>query len=86
MKYIDYKGMKELYIIEKICRLLESDKQMLRYYSEKYGFESSEDLFGNWGFTKKGRRKLHHLIYEEQKTSGAGPSRNVSRKKGPWDD
>ena len=86
MKYIDYKGMKEFYTIEEICRLLEIDKQTLKAYSEKYGFEPSEDLFGNWGFTKKELRKLHHLIYEEQKTSGAGPSRNVSVKKGPWDD
>lgn len=86
MNYIDYKGMKDFYTIEEICHLLKINKQMLRAYSEKYEFEPSEDLFGNQGFPKKELGKLHHLIYEEQKTSGAGPSRNVSIKKGPWDD
>lgn len=86
MKYIDYKSMKDFYTIEEICHLLEIDKQVLRSHAEKYGFEPAEDVFGNWGFPKKNLRKLHHLIYEEQKTSGSAPSNGSSAKKGPWDD
>ena len=84
MKYIDYTSMKDFYTIEEICHLLEIDKQALKFYVEKYDFEPVEDVFGNWGFPKKNLRKLHHLIYEEQKTSA--PSNGTKAKKGPWDD
>ena len=85
MKYVDYKGMKDFYTIEEICHLFEMDKQTLKSYAEKYGFEPAEDVFGNWGFPKKDLRKLHHLIYDEQKNSGVESS-GYGARKGPWDD
>lgn len=86
MKYIDYKSMKDFYTLDEICRLFEMEKCSLKFYVEKYNFSPQEDLLGNWGFPKGELRKLHHLIYEEQKSSGVTQSKNVSIKKGPWDD
>ena len=35
MKYLDYRGMKEYYTIDEVCRLLEISRQELRHYAGK---------------------------------------------------
>ena len=35
MKYLDYRGMKEYYTIDEVCRQFEISKQELRHYAEK---------------------------------------------------
>ena len=36
MKYLDYRGMKEYYTIDEVCRLFEISKQELKHYADKY--------------------------------------------------
>ena len=35
MKYLDYRGMKEYYTIDEVCRLFEISKQELKHYADK---------------------------------------------------
>ena len=35
MKYLDYRGMKEFYTIDEVCRLFEISRQELRHYADK---------------------------------------------------
>lgn len=52
MKYLDYRGMKEYYTIDEVCRLFEISRQELKHYADKYGIQPQEDQYGNWGFRK----------------------------------
>ena len=83
MKYLDYRGMKEFYTIDEVCRLFEISKQELRHYAEKYGIQPQEDQYGNWGFRKVLVRKLHNFIYKEQYNQPRTSSQPDSRKD-PW--
>ena len=49
MKYLDYRGMKEYYTIDEVCRLFEISKQELKHYADKYSIQPQEDQYGNWG-------------------------------------
>ena len=64
MKYLDYRGMKEYYTIDEVCRLFEISRQELRHYAGKYSIQPQEDQYGNWGFRKVLVRKLHNFIYK----------------------
>ena len=64
MKYLDYRGMKEFYTIDEVCRLFEISKQELKHYADKYSIQPQEDQYGNWGFRKVLVRKLHNFIYK----------------------
>ena len=52
MKYLDYRGMKEYYTIDEVCRLFEISKQELKHYADKYSIQPQEDQYGNWGVRK----------------------------------
>ena len=52
MKYLDYRGMKEYYTIDEVCRLFEISRQELKHYADKYGIQPQEDQYGDWGFRK----------------------------------
>ena len=67
MKYFDYKDMKEFYTIAEVCRLFEMEKPELKRCAEKYCVKPVEDQYGNWGFIKRDVRKLHNILYKEQK-------------------
>ena len=47
MKYLDYRGMKEYYTIDEVCRLFEISRQELHHYAEKYGIQPQENQYGN---------------------------------------
>lgn len=49
MKYLDYRGMKEYYTIDEVCRLFEISKQELKHYADKYSIQPQEDQYGNCG-------------------------------------
>lgn len=83
MKYLDYRGMKEYYTIDKVCRLFEISKQELKHYADKYSIQPQEDQYGNWGFRKVLVRKLHNYIYKEQKNSKLSSAPQAQRKD-PW--
>ena len=67
MKYFDYKDMKEFYTIAEVCHLFEMEKHDLKHYAQKYDVKPVEDPLGNWGFLKRDVRKLHNILYKEQK-------------------
>lgn len=52
MRYIDYKAMKDFYIIAEICELFEVNMQKLRQYSEQYDVQPQQDQMGRWGFPR----------------------------------
>ena len=83
MKYLDYRGMKEYYTIDEVCRLFEIRKQELKHYADKYSIQPQEDQYGNWGFRKVLVRKLHNFIYKEQYNQPRTSSQPDSRKD-PW--
>ncbi len=83
MKYLDYRGMKEYYTIDEVCRLFEISKQELKHYADKYSIQPQEDQYGNWGFRKVLVRKLHNYIYKEQKNSKLSSAPQAQRKD-PW--
>ena len=83
MKYLDYRGMKEYYTIDEVCRLFEISKQELKHYADKYSIQPQEDQYGNWGFRKVLIRKLHNYIYKEQKNSKLSSAPQAQRKD-PW--
>ena len=58
MRYIDYKAMKDFYIIAEVCELFEVNMQKLRQYSEQYDVQPQQDQMGRWGFSKVHVRKL----------------------------
>lgn len=64
MRYIDYKAMKDFYIIAEVCELFEVNMQKLRQYSEQYDVQPQQDQMGRWGFSKVHVRKLHNTIYK----------------------
>ena len=67
MKYFDYKTMKDFYTIAEVCRLFEMEKSELQRCANKYAVKPVEDQYGNWGFLKREVRKLHNILYKEQK-------------------
>ena len=83
MKYIEYKSMKEFYTIAEVCRLFEMEKGELQRCAKKYEANPVEDQFGNWGFLKRDVRKMHNILYKEQKgyTSDAFENRKGND---PW--
>lgn len=83
MKYLDYRGMKEFYTIDEVCRQFEINKQELKHYADKYSIQPQEDQYGNWGFRKVLVRKLHNFIYKEQYNQPRTSSQPDSRKD-PW--
>ena len=67
MRYIDYKAMKDFYIIAEVCELFEVNMQKLRQYSEQYDVQPQQDQMGRWGFSKVHVRKLHNTIYKAER-------------------
>ena len=83
MKYLDYRGIKEFYTIDEVCRQFEISKQELRPYAEKYGNQPQAAQYGNWSFRKVLVRKLHNFIYKEQYNQPRTSWQPNSRKD-PW--
>ena len=48
MRYIDYKAMKDFYMIAEVCELFEVNTQKLRQYSEQYDVQPKQDQMGRW--------------------------------------
>lgn len=82
MRYIDYKAMKDFYVITEVCELFEVNMQKLRQYSEQYDVQPQQDQMGRWGFSKVHVRKLHNAIYKAER--GCCKNEIMGREKGPW--
>lgn len=83
MRYIDYKAMKDFYMVAEVCELFEMNRQKLQRYSEQYGVQPQQDQMGNWGFSKVRVRKLHNAIYKAER--GYYENKVMGRGKGPWE-
>ena len=82
MRYIDYKAMKDFYMIAEVCELFEVNMQKLRQYSEQYDVQPQQDQMGRWGFSKVHVRRLHNAIYKAER--GCCKNEIMGRGKGPW--
>ena len=80
MRYIDYKAMKDFYMIAEACELFEVNMQKLRQYSERYDVQPQQDQMGRWGFPKVHVRKLHAIYTAER---GCCKNEIMGRGKGP---
>ena len=65
--YINYKELDEFYTINALCSLLELDKAALRKKCEQYGIQPRRNEIGDYGFVKYDVRKLHNLLYYENR-------------------
>ena len=70
MRYIDYKAMKDFYMIAEVCELFEVNTQKLRQYSEQYDVQPQQDQMG------------HNTIYNAER--GCCKNEIIGRGKGPW--
>lgn len=52
MRYIDYKAMKDFYIIAEVCELFEVNMQKLRQYSEQYDVQPQQDKWADGDFPR----------------------------------
>ena len=71
MRYIDYKAMKDFYMIAEVCKLFEVND-----------VQPQQDQMGRWGFSKVHVRKLHNAIYKAER--GCCKNEIMGREKGPW--
>ena len=65
--YINYKELDEFYTINETCQLLHLDKSTLRKKCEQYGIQPRRNEIGDYGFVKYDVRKLHNLLYYENR-------------------
>ena len=78
--YIDYNKLDEFYTIPTLCDLFQMDKQALRAKCEQYKVRPHRNEIGEHGFVKYDVRKLHNLLYYEDRDR-AGRSAKVDD---PW--
>ena len=70
VSYIDYKKLKEFYIVDELVDLLKLDKTTLRVKCEQYGIKPRRNEIGDWGLVKYDVRKLHNSLYHEDRPNG----------------
>ncbi len=79
--YISYKELDEFYTINALCSLLELDKAALRKKCEQYGIQPRRNEIGDYGLVKYDVRKLHNLLYYEDRDRTDKPS---AKDDDPW--
>ena len=81
LPYINYKELDEFYTIPALCDLFQLDKQTLKSKCEQYKVKPRRNEIGEYGFVKYDVRKLHNLLYyEDRDRSGKA----VAKVDGPW--
>jgi len=65
--YINYKGLNEFYTISELCRLFQMQKPDLKSKCKQYGIEPRRNEIGEPGFVSYDVRKLHNLLYYENR-------------------
>ncbi|MGO5027814.1 hypothetical protein [Candidatus Agathobaculum pullicola] len=79
--YIDYNKLDEFYTISALCNLFQMEKQALRAKCEQYKVKPRRNEIGEYGFVKYDVRKLHNLLYcEDRERSGKA----VAKVDDPW--
>ena len=75
--YINYRELeKEFYTIPEVCRLFQVEKSYLKEKSKLYRIDPRQNEIGEYGFVKYDVRKLHNLLYHED--------RENKRTDDPW--
>ena len=69
MKFIDYRSLKETYTISEACDLFEMDKTVLKQSCEAHGIQPVRNEIGEGVFSKYDIRKLHNLLYFEERSN-----------------
>ena len=69
--YIQYKDLKEFYTIPELYKLFNMDKQLLKKKCAQYGIDPRRNEIGDYGFVKYDVRKLHNMIYHEERNQGS---------------
>ncbi len=65
--YINYQDLNEFYTISELCRLFQMQKSDLKSKCKQYGIEPRRNEIGEPGFVKYDVRKLHNLLYYEDR-------------------
>ena len=79
--YINYKELDEFYTIPDLCDLFQMDKQTLKAKCEQYKVKPRRNEIGEHGFVKYDVRKLHNLLYyEDRDRSGKA----AAKADDPW--
>ena len=79
--YINYKELDEFYTVNETCQLLHLDKSTLRKKCEQYGIQPRRNEIGDYGLVKYDVRKLHNLLYYEDRDRTDKPS---AKDDDPW--
>ena len=79
--YINYKELDEFYTVNETCQLLHLDKATLRKKCEQYGIQPRRNEIGDYGLVKYDVRKLHNLLYYEDRDRTGKPS---AKDDDPW--
>ena len=75
--YINYRELdKEFYTIPEVCRLFQVEKSYLKEKSKLHHIDPRQNEIGEYGFVKYDVRKLHNLLYHED--------REDKRTDDPW--
>lgn len=66
--YINYHELdKEFYTIPEVCQLFQVEKSYLKEKSKLYHIDPRQNEIGEYGFVKYDVRKLHNLLYHEDR-------------------
>ena len=68
--YSSYPELDEFYPVDALCKLFRMEKAELRQKCEKYGVKPRRNEIGQYGFVKYDVRKLHNLLYHEDRSGG----------------
>lgn len=68
--YINYNELNEFYTIKEVCKLFQMDKSALKQKCKEYDIAPRRNEIGDYGFVKYDVRKLHNLLYYEEKEHG----------------
>lgn len=79
--YIDYNKLDEFYTISALCNLFQMEKQALRAKCEQYKVKPRRNEIGEPGFVKYDVRKLHNLLYYEDRERSGKAAAKVDD---PW--
>lgn len=81
LPYINYKELDAFYTIPALCDLFQMDKQTLKAKCEQYKVKPRRNEIGEHGFVKYDVRKLHNLLYyEDRDRSGKA----AAKADDPW--
>ena len=68
--YVEYSDLDEFITIPVMCSLLQMDKAELKQKCEQYKIKPRRNEIGQYGFVKYDVRKLHNLLYHEDRSGG----------------